>query len=397
MLGKSFKQEVQKFDSTYQFATTIRIDKLKDITINSLLFPLISIGSGGSLTSALFASLLHQQTGKMSIYSTPLEMLSLNGLMPNSAVLFVTAGGKNYDILNAFKFAASEEPRSLSVLCATKDSAIKNIVRDYYYANISEFDLPCGKDGFLATNSLLCFILLLLRAYQDSYGNSYKIPETLESLVHPRLSRFDFLEELKSQFTPFLNRDTFLILFDRWGKPAAVDLESKFTEAALGNVQVVDYRNFAHGRHNWLAKRGNQTGIIALVTPEVERIANKTLDLIPKDIPIARLSTDHRPSQLAALDLVVKAMFVVELDRRIAKYRPWSTREFRLSVQESTTFVYPIERLESCSVCQLLKQLRLHENFEASLIYCLMIILWSFGLRLFTGLSKNWRLHDMDQ
>ena len=292
---------------------TICIDNLKNKVNESTQFPLISTGSGGSLTSALFATLLHQQTSRMAIYSTPLELLSLGNLIPNSSILFITAGGRNYDILNSFKFAAEEEPQSLNALCATKNSVLKKLAGNYEYANVFEFELPCGKDGFLATNSLLSFNLILLRAYENSFGNYYKIPESLESFISPGLSRDTFLKELRSQFIPLLNRDTFLVLFGRWAKPAAFDLESKFAEAALGNIQAVDYRNFAHGRHNWLAKRGDRTGIIALVTPEDEKLADRTIDLIPKDIPVLRLSTNREPGQLAALDLIIKTMFIVDV------------------------------------------------------------------------------------
>lgn len=344
---------------------TICIDNLKNKVNESSQFPLISTGSGGSLTSALFATLLHQQTRRMAIYSTPLELLSLGDLIPNSSILFITAGGRNYDILNSFKFAAEEEPQSLNVLCATKNSVLKKLARNYEYANVFEFEPPCGKDGFLATNSLLSFNLLLLRAYENSFGNYYKIPESLESLIHPGLSRDTFLKELRSQFIPLLSRDTFLVLFDRWAKPAAFDLESKFAEAALGNVQAVDYRNFAHGRHNWLAKRGGQTGIIALVTPEDEKLADRTIDLISKDIPVVRLSTNKKPGQLAALDLVIKTMFIVDVigeSRNVDPGRPgvpdFGVKIYKLHVPPRKTSKLPYLSIkETAAVMRKLRSL----------------------------------------
>jgi hypothetical protein len=70
----------------------------------------------------------------------------------------------------------------------------------------------------------------------------------------------------------------------------AIDLESKFTEAALGNLQIADYRNFAHGRHHWLAKRGNSSAVLAFITDGDRSLAERTLALIPPDIPQARLT-----------------------------------------------------------------------------------------------------------
>lgn len=65
----------------------------------------------------------------------------------------------------------------------------------------------------------------------------------------------------------------------------AIDIESKFTEAALGSIQLADFRNFAHGRHHWLAKRGSDSSVLAFVAPEDRALAERTLALIPKDIP----------------------------------------------------------------------------------------------------------------
>jgi hydroxymethylpyrimidine pyrophosphatase-like HAD family hydrolase len=51
---------------------------------------------------------------------------------------------------------------------------------------------------------------------------------------------------------------------------------------------LVDYRQFAHGRHNWLDKRRHQTGIVAFINPIDERLANATLAQLPKTIPVWR-------------------------------------------------------------------------------------------------------------
>lgn len=45
--------------------------------------------------------------------------------------------------------------------------------------------------------------------------------------------------------------DSFFILYSAKSYPVALDIESKFSEGAVGNTQLADYRNFAHGRFNW--------------------------------------------------------------------------------------------------------------------------------------------------
>jgi hypothetical protein len=72
-------------------------------------------------------------------------------------------------------------------------------------------------------------------------------------------------------------------------QPAAADIESRFTEAALGNVQVADYRNFAHGRHHWLARKADETAVLMLSTPEDKATAERTTCLLPKSIPVLHL------------------------------------------------------------------------------------------------------------
>lgn len=90
-----------------------------------------------------------------------------------------------------------------------------------------------------------------------------------------------------------------------------MDAESKFTEAGLGNVMLTDYRNFGHGRHHWLAKQKDRTGIIGLITPDDMNVADRTLNLIPKDIPTIRFSTD-KSGPVATLSLLVKIMYLVK-------------------------------------------------------------------------------------
>lgn len=83
-------------------------------------------------------------------------------------------------------------------------------------------------------------------------------------------------------------------------RPAALDIESKCSEAALSAVQLADFRNFAHGRHHWLAKKGEETGILSFSSDSETEIAEKTLKLLPSGIPVARIHV-HGEAAVAAL------------------------------------------------------------------------------------------------
>lgn len=319
-MGKPFQTELRNLDATYAWARTIPLDNLAVFARATRDQPLISVGSGGSLTAAAFAALLHQETGMISQYLTPLEITSSNYSLQNVSVLLITAGGRNYDAIQSFKKIISSEPAQLMVLCGSKESPIVKLAKSYGCVRVSEFDPPSGRDGFLAVNSLLAFAIFLTRSYGAMMSKKSELPDTLQGLVGPP-------NERQRVYQDFINADqlrsqkTFIILYGKWGKPAALDLESKLSEAALANVILADYRNFAHGLHNWVAKRPEDSVILALTTPEDIELATKTLRLIPKSIPVFKVSSSY-DGPLGTINLLVQAMHAVLAVGELRKIDP---------------------------------------------------------------------------
>jgi len=60
---------------------------------------LIAIGSGGSLSACSYAVLLHQQFGGIAKALTPLELNYSKSVIKDINLLFISASGKNTDIL----------------------------------------------------------------------------------------------------------------------------------------------------------------------------------------------------------------------------------------------------------------------------------------------------------
>ena len=205
-------------------------------------------------------------------------------VLAKSAVLCLSAGGRNKDINRAFEMLARSEPRHLLGLCARPGSPLEAIATKYEYVDFLEFALPSRKDGFLATNSLLAFSLLLGRAFTHMRLGMC-VPPDMADLFGDQLSVSARLGSLRHRLDSVLDRDHLVVLHGLETQPAACDLESKFTEAALGAVMLSDYRNFAHGRHHWLAKRANTSGVIALAANADAAIAEKTMGLLPASIP----------------------------------------------------------------------------------------------------------------
>lgn len=309
-MGKPYKTELQQLHHTYKWALDASIDKLTAFISKSSFFPLIATGSGGSLTAAYMAALLHENTGMVSKSVTPLELTNSTKSIKQACVLAFSAGGNNADIISAFKFAAENEVRHLLACCMRSQSRLRLLADKYSYSSCFDLDLPSGKDGFLATNSLIGFVTLLIRAY----GNLYPHIGTLSHDLILTQDKYDYIG-LKAK--PIVNKTTWVTLYGKWGLPSAFDLESKCTEAALCNVQLADYRNFAHGRHHWLAKRSDESGVVALITPDDVNIAEKTLNLLPHNVPILTLQTEEK-GPVGSLELLVKVLNLVYI-RSIAQ------------------------------------------------------------------------------
>jgi hydroxymethylpyrimidine pyrophosphatase-like HAD family hydrolase/fructoselysine-6-P-deglycase FrlB-like protein len=302
-MAKPYATEMAKLADTFAWAETTDVERLRVAVKTAGLSGLRAIGSGGSLTSAHVLAGLHQRwTGRLAAVATPLEAVS-EPLDPGIATWLLSAGGGNVDILRAFNVLASREPRQLGVLCGKSQSALADAAREHSFADLLLYEPPAGKDGFLATNSLLAFAAVLTRAYVSEFSGSDRWTEGAAA-VDRLLKDNTIWMDWELQCSSLWGRNTTLVLHGTSTRIGAVDLESKFTEAALGNLQVADFRNFAHGRHHWLAKRADVTGMLVFVGPEDADLAKRTLAQIPPEIPRAVLTFDLPEATLPIISLI---------------------------------------------------------------------------------------------
>ena len=300
-MGKPFKQELTKINDTIRWAEGQDVSRLaKFLFEENKDTPLVCIGSGGSLSACHYAAYLYKQrNGVLAQAMTPLQLMySGKEIIHGSKLLFLSASGKNKDILNAIKYGVKYNETGMMSLTLRKNNPTEELLRQHPKVQRWCEDIPTEKDGFLATNSLVATFTLLCKAAE---GSEFQV------------SSFKF--QVPKPETWNLRPETwnFIVLYGGAGEPVAWDIESKLTEAALGAALLSDYRNFGHGRHHWFAKRKENSCVIALVTPVERELAEKTIGCLPKDVPVICIESEQE-TPLASLELLVKAFsFVNEL------------------------------------------------------------------------------------
>lgn len=318
-MGRPFASELLELEDTYAWASRYDVKPLQE-AIRNARGPLLSVGSGGSFTAASYAAYLHEEVhGELARAATPLDSVDLATKLRRFQMLLVSSGGRNRDGLQACEALLRAEPASALILTASPGSPLAKLGHKYD-ANVFEFKLPGPKDGFLATNSLFAFCVLLGRAY-DEPGAS--LPATLTELLGVA-SLDEIAERIQAEAELLLDREVLLVLHGASSRAIALDLESKFSEAALGSVLISDYRNFGHGRHHWLAKRPRQTGVVALIHETERALATRTLAQLPTDVPCLRihLSGDSRKTMLSGLASAYHLVAAVGRKRGIDPGRP---------------------------------------------------------------------------
>ena len=302
-MARRYSEEMSRLATTFDWAATADLQLLRGAVRIGGTGTLCAVGSGGSLTGAHALAQLHQRcAGRLATVATPLEVVD-DSFRANPATWLLSAGGSNVDIMAAARALILREPRQLSVLCGRESSPLAELCRRHPFVDILLYPSPVGRDGFLATNSLFGFTTLLTRAYATEYGADAEWQEAVDCVTPLLRQPSAAVDAWEAATLPLWSRSTILALHGTHTRIGAVDLESKFTEAALGHVKVADYRNFAHGRHHWLAKRGEESVILAFTTKTDRPLAESTLSVIPDDVPKVRIHLEGGPcaSGLASL------------------------------------------------------------------------------------------------
>ncbi|MBB1092114.1 sucrose-6-phosphate hydrolase, partial [Rhodopseudomonas palustris] len=160
-MARPYATEMAKLADTFEWAASADISPLRKAVRTAGLSALRAIGSGGSLTAAHALASFHQRfTAQIAAVATPLEAVE-EPLDQTVTTWLLSAGGRNVDIVAAAKALIGREPRQLAILSGREGSPLDQLCRAHPFVDLLIYPSPAGKDGFLATNSLLGFTALL--------------------------------------------------------------------------------------------------------------------------------------------------------------------------------------------------------------------------------------------
>lgn len=271
---------------------------------------LIAVGAGGSLSIAQAAAHLHEQaTGRVSRAAEPMDVYLALRPLAGAAVLQVTAGGSHGDALEIARLAPRWSDNA-GIFCGTVGSLIEHELP----ASIPVFSYPLlpGTHGWVAVNVLLGQAVVLLRAYHDAFPAAVgPLPESMAAFLGHGTTVGDNVRYWATAIRDVLARPAIFCLFGPETRPLAVDLDSKFAESGLGELNLSEYRNFAHGRYQSLLSRPDEIGVLSFYTPREATIALDVEASLGDLLPHAAVPIDHDDVAMYLIAQLVHLLVIV--------------------------------------------------------------------------------------
>ncbi|MCA0357492.1 MAG: HAD hydrolase family protein [Proteobacteria bacterium] len=271
----------------------------------------VAVGSGGSAITAQYLADCRRSLGyPPTLVMTPMEFVAQAERFAAAQIWLLSGSGENPDILAAARSCADLQVSDVQVLTARAPSQLTMSLPALGHVHLTE--VADDKDGFLATHSLAGAIAALCIAADAACPR----PMSAELVAHlltssrSRLSR-SHRQSLSADLAQFSAAQTLFVLHDPNLISAAVAIETSCWEAALCPVQRVDFRNFAHGRHVWLAQRPGNAFLLALTSAESSEIWRELRALLPSSTPAAELNAPFA-GRLAAALTIIDALCLVE-------------------------------------------------------------------------------------
>jgi ADP-ribosylglycohydrolase len=308
--GKPLMSELLKDTRKYlKQAEQADVEPLRQFLFNEPERPLITMGHGGSHSSASYAALLYGTNCGLGKVMTPYQCNSLSDeTLRNSKLLLVSKSLMNQDVEYFANRMARVNPKySCAFTMQEKENAnMKRMKKACPNGLVNHaFELP---HGFISVNGTFAYFSLLYKAFtgDNNFADKLALSDKLEdnftyrtidgTIAPPDLSTI-------SQFT---------VLYGSYGEPVAHKMESNMTEAGLASCVIADYRDECHGKYMALSNfiksdKHPQTdcALVVLVTPREENLCKDMLEFMPGHLPIVIIRTDDA-SPLGSIDLLYK-------------------------------------------------------------------------------------------
>jgi hypothetical protein len=266
-VGRRIGEEIAGLGRSIEEARALDLSRLSEALERSAALTSVFIGSGGAVALAQFGASLVARRSGVALVETPLQFVSHGPRAETGAYLF-TASGRHPDSAATVRMLANF-PFGAAVVNSPVPSFVE--LCDRLGVTLINLGNPAGKDGFLATNSLITSAVALARVFSTD-----------------AIPRFPALEAQPLDL-PVEAREL-TVLYPPGLEAVAADIETRLWETGLMSVQATDYRNFAHGRHFGLTQRSD-LAVLAVIDKRFSTLAEATLALLPDEIPQVRLSS----------------------------------------------------------------------------------------------------------
>ena len=159
---KLFDKKISQFPDIVSWAKNLDVTELGKFLANDNTNKLF-MASGGSYSAAAFAELLSIKKQIMAHAMTPHFYLTSGFDQISAQSLLISASGANNDICRTFEAGIAHQQEMRAVTLSSK-GRLQSLMNDFQKGKVYSYDIPTGRDGFLSTNTVLSFHILLYRA-----------------------------------------------------------------------------------------------------------------------------------------------------------------------------------------------------------------------------------------
>ena len=294
------------------------------------------IGSGGSLSAAIFAeTLILRHHNKLAKAITPYEFESYDTIDNEIPVCILSHGGNNTDILGAALWANKTLKISNGFcLLGNKNSKLSDIAEENTWNCVY---IPSKERNFVSLVGYLSQVAAICGLLAPDHLLAELDQFFLETQLIPIFSFFNRkMASLASKIAPnekAMEQKHLIGLARGWGWPALIDFESKIVEGGVCTIEISELKNYTHGRYINSFGAYNRKNRHALIfcMPEDTEIASFLSYKFGKYINNDIIRTE-KEGIFGSLELIIQSIFLAWYVGQIAKkniLKPIFPREAR--------------------------------------------------------------------